>query len=308
MTLQQLEYIVALDKYRHFVKASESCGVTQATLSILVKKLEEELDTAIFDRKSHPIKPTALGERIIDQARKVLYNTLQIKEMVKTEKEALSGKLNLCIVSTVAPILAPGLISRLFSEHPEISLRVYEMRVEAILDKLHKAEMDMAVLPSGTYSSEFLEVPLFHEGFMAYVSPDDALYGKDTLSRSDILEKKVWTLHDGISAYTIGRDIQISDFSYSKMYEGGRISILVDLVDAIGGVTIIPELYVPLLSESRLNHVRPFDGTVPPRHISLMVRQDYVHERLLNVVLSAIAAQVPGINHEDTLRHLPVRL
>lgn len=308
MTLQQLEYIVALEKYRHFVKAAESCGVTQATLSILVKKLEEELDTAIFDRTTHPIEPTTLGQKILDQAKKTLRNASQIKEMAKNEKELTQGELKLSMVSTVTPIIAPNLISLISSEHPEVDLHIYEMRVEAILDKLHKGELDMAIVPTDRFAPNFLEIPLFKEKFLAYISPSDDLYKKDTLSKEDILGKQVWTIHDGIRAYTIGKDIQINDFTFSKMYEGGRISLLLDLVDMRGGLTIIPFMYTRLLSDVRMKHVRAFNQSVPPRRISLIIRQDFVHEKLLNIVLGAIARQIPQDIVDNEIKHLPVRI
>lgn len=308
MTLQQLEYIVALDKYRQFVNAADACGVTQATLSILVKKLEEELDTTIFDRSSHPIKPTELGRKVIDQAKITLRNASMIKELAKNEKEITSGELRLSMVSTVMPIIAPSLICMISSEHPEVDLHIYEMRVEAILDKLHKGEIDMAVVPYDRFGSEFLEIPLFKEKFLAYISPSDDLYSKEILSIEDLVNKTTWAIHDGIRAYKIGTDIEINDFKFSTMYEGGRISLLLDIVDMKEGLTIIPALYTKLLSEERMKNVRPFNNGVPPRKISLIIRHDYVREKLLNIVLDAIVRQVPADMVDNEIRHLPIRI
>ena len=111
MTLQQLEYIVALDKYRHFVKAAESYHVTQYTLSMMVQKLEQELEINIFDRKAQPIAPTEIGVRLIDQAKVILYNSKQFKELALTEKEQESGKVTLGIIPTVAPYILPKLFN-----------------------------------------------------------------------------------------------------------------------------------------------------------------------------------------------------
>ena len=109
MTLQQLRYIVAIDDYRHFGKAAEACGLTQSTLSLMVKKMEDELDVRIFDRDAHPVAPTEIGRRIIDQAKVVLFNAGQISEMTRTEKESLSGPLRIALISTVSPVLIPGI-------------------------------------------------------------------------------------------------------------------------------------------------------------------------------------------------------
>lgn len=308
MTLQQLEYIVALDKYRHYVNAAEACGVTQATLSILVKKLEDELDTTIFDRKSHPLRPTVLGAKIIDQAKITLLNAAKILELTKDEKEQTVGELRLSIVSTVMPIIAPKLINTISTEHPEVDLHIYEMRVEAILDKMHKGELDMAIVPYDNYATDFLEITLFKEKFLVYISPSDDLYQNELLSKEDIVGKQVWTIHDGIRAYEIGREIEINDFRFSTMYEGGRISLLLDLVDMSGGLTIIPALYTQLLSEERMKNVRPFNQSVPARKVSLIIRRDYVREKLLNIVLDAIVRQIPFNLVDNEIKHLPVRI
>ena len=113
MTLQQLRYIVAIDDHRHFGKAAEACGLTQSTLSLMVKKLEEELDVRIFDRDAHPVTPTAIGRKVIDRAKVVLYNTDQLVEMTRSEKETLSGPLKIALISTVSPVLTPGLFKHI---------------------------------------------------------------------------------------------------------------------------------------------------------------------------------------------------
>lgn len=128
MTLQQMEYIVAVDKYRHFAKAAESCGVSQSTLSSLVQKLETELDVTIFDRNSHPVKPTAVGEEIISRVKRVLFNAAQVKELVATRKGESVGNISFGIISTVAPYLLPKMFKYLSVNHPDIHLHVEEAR------------------------------------------------------------------------------------------------------------------------------------------------------------------------------------
>ena len=139
MTLQQLEYIIALDKTRHFVRAAEMCKVTQPTLSAMIQKLEDELDCRIFDRASHPIVPTEVGALIIQQAQVVLYNVGQLKENVLAQKGALNGALTLAMIPTVAPYLLPGFISAFRNDYPDIQLKVTEMHTETIISKSHSA-------------------------------------------------------------------------------------------------------------------------------------------------------------------------
>ena len=138
MTLQQLRYIIAIDEYRHFGKAAEACGLTQSTLSLMVKKMEEELDVRIFDRDAHPVVPTEIGRKIIDRAKVVLYQVEQITEMTRTEKETLSGPLHIALISTVAPVLIPGIFKFIGFRYPSISLQTEEMLTSTIKDKLRK--------------------------------------------------------------------------------------------------------------------------------------------------------------------------
>ena len=163
MNLQQLEYIVALDKHRHFQRAAEACGVSQPTLSALVQKLEEELDLTLFDRKSHPIAPTDSGRAVIDQARVILYNVAQLKEMTRSEKELESGTVRIGVIPTVAPYVLPRLFKQMQKDSPQIELRAFELRTAVIIEQLRKAELDMAILATPLEQPDFLEIPLYYE-------------------------------------------------------------------------------------------------------------------------------------------------
>ena len=174
MTLQQLRYIVAIDVYRHFGRAAEACGLTQSTLSLMVKKMEDELDVHIFNRDAHPVEPTEIGRRIIDQAKVVLYNVEQITQLTHSEKETLSGPLRIALISTVAPVLVPGLFKHFGDRYPDISLQMEEMLTGTVMDKLRKAEVDMGIIAGSVREPGFLYIPLYHERFLAYVSPDNA--------------------------------------------------------------------------------------------------------------------------------------
>ncbi|MFW9598712.1 MAG: LysR family transcriptional regulator, partial [Paludibacter sp.] len=176
MTLQQLEYILALDKTRHFVRAAEMCGVTQPTLSAMIQKLEDELDCKIFDRSTHPIVPTQVGETIIRKAMTVIQNVNHLKESINSIKGDVSGNLSLAIIPTVAPYLLPGIISEFKNTYKDVNLRLSEMRTSTIIDKLATGELDMAILATPLDNNELLEVPLYYEKFVAYISPNEPLY------------------------------------------------------------------------------------------------------------------------------------
>ena len=198
MTLQQLEYIVAVDKHRHFVKAAESCNVTQSTLSMMIQKLEQELEINIFDRKSQPIQPTELGSQLIDQAKVILYNARQFKELATNERQQESGKVILGIIPTVAPYILPKLFNILQDRNPNINLHVKEITTGEIINQLDKAEIDMALLATPIGNPNFLEIPVYYERFFAYVSPTEPLYNiTKVFEMNHIPTKHLWVLKEG---------------------------------------------------------------------------------------------------------------
>lgn len=293
MTLQQMEYIVALDKYRHFARAAESCGITQSTLSSLIQKLETELDVTIFDRNSHPIKPTQLGEEIIKQAKVLLFNASQIEEIVSTHKGESIGKVRMGIASTIAPYILPRMFKQLSKEHPDIDLYVEEARIATIIQKLERAELDLALLATPLNNSELLEIPIYTERFVAYVSPNEKIYQHELLDTSTLPVENVWVLRE---AYCPNHGIFPFCQSHSgkrATYEAGSIETLVKIVDENGGYTIIPELHVPLLNNDQQSNIRHLHNPKPTREIAFVIRRDYARERLLNILTDAIKTVIP---------------
>ncbi len=293
MTLQQLRYVIAIDEFRHFGKAAEACGLTQSTLSLMVKKLEEELDVRLFDRDAHPVTPTEIGRRVIDRAKVALYNVEQIALMTRSEKELLSGPLKIALISTVSPVLVPGLFKYIGSHYPSISLQTEEMLSGTIRDKLRKAEVDMGILTGPLNDPDFLEIPLYHERFIAYVSPDNPAYDQDSITTDKLYEQPIWIIGDGLRQTAPG-EMKASGLSYERLFEGGRVGILIQLVNDNGGITIIPETHTDLIMYSQQRCLRPIIDPVPGRTISLAIRNDYIHEAKLNAVVDAIKHIIPG--------------
>ncbi len=303
MTLQQLRYIVALDEYRHFGRAAESCGLTQSTLSLMIKKLEEELDAQIFDREAHPVAPTETGRRILDQARVVLYNTDQIPGLVRNEKQSLAGGLRIGLISTVAPVLVPGLFRYFCHNHPAIALQTEEMLTESVKGKLHKADIDIGILSSPVGDPQLLEIPLYTERFYAYLSENDPAYARESLRLDHILGRPTWIMRNGL---------QLHDFSdwdgggqppvYEEYFEGGRVGTLIQIVEDNGGLTIVPETHVDLIPGNLRMRLRPITDPAPQRTIVLAIRRDYIHEAMLNAVIRAVKDIIPGPMLENIVR------
>lgn len=308
MTLQQMEYIVALDNYRHFVKAAEACGITQSTLSSMIQKLELELGVTLFDRKAHPLRPTQVGEEVIRQAKVVLYNASQLQELVVSQKEQAVGVLKLGIASTIAPYILPKLFKYLSKQHPGIHLFVEEARVDDLTSKLERAELDVALMATPVVGEELLEIPLYKEKFLAYVSPDEPLYSDKAIETMTLTSENVWVLRESYCPRSGALPFCQCNTCRNAVYEAGSIETLLKVVDENGGYSIIPELHIPLLCEEQKKNVRPLQNPEPARIIAFIIRQDFVRERMLNILLDAVKSIVPRDMIHPRLHKFPIKL
>ena len=308
MTLQQLEYVLALDKTRHFVRAAELCGVTQPTLSAMIQKLEDEMDCKIFDRSRQPIEPTEIGKQIIQQAQVIVYQVNQLKESIRSEKESISGTLNLAIIPTIAPYLLPQFIAAFSKSYPNIALKVSELHTDTIIEKLRIAEIDMAILSTPLQDPKILEVPMYYEKFVAYISPMEAIYERTELSANDMPLDKLWVLEEGHCLRN-----QVFNFCNKKqlhntIYEAGSIDTLVKIVDVNGGYTIIPELHIELLSEKQKLNLREIVNPEATREISVVIRHDFVREGMLNAVAECVKQIIPAHMLDARLKKFSIKI
>ena len=308
MTIQQLEYVLAVDEYRHFVRASEACGVTQSTLSSMIQKLENELDIIIFNRNSHPVEPTKMGEQIISQAKVILYNTSQLKEMVLTEKNQGEGNIKLGIIPTIAPYILPRLFKEILFSHPNINLNVSELTTDSIIDKLHKAELDMAILATPLEQDDLLEIPLYYEKFVAYISPNEPIYKETEIISSKMPSKHMWVLKEGHCLRNQVFNFCDNKSDFLPIYEAGNIDTLIRIVDENNGYTIIPELHINLLNENQKKNIRSLTSPQIVREVSLVVRQDYVREKLLNNIAELVKEIIPEHMIDAHLKKYAIKL
>ncbi|MDD3195907.1 MAG: hydrogen peroxide-inducible genes activator [Paludibacter sp.] len=308
MTLQQLEYIIALDKTRHFVRAAEMCGVTQPTLSAMVQKLEDELDCKIFDRSAHPLVPTEVGSQILNQAQVILFHVNQLKENLRMQKGTVNGTLNLAMIPTVAPYLLPGFIAIMRDSYPGIHLKVTEMRTETIVEKLRTAEIDMAILSTPLDDPKILEIPLYYEKFVAYISPDHPLYNEPVISSKEMPTEKLWVLEEGHCLRSQVFNFCNQIVHHSSVYEAGSIDTLVKIVDHNGGYTVIPELHIDFLTSEQTKNIRNLTKPEAIREIALVIRHDYVKEGLVNAVADSIKKIIPQHMLDARLKKFAIKL
>ena len=299
MTLQQFEYIIALEKFRHFTKAAEYCNVTQPTLSAMIQKLEDELEVKIFDRSQQPIAPTPAGLLVIKQAKEALVQAEQIKNIVQEQKQDVAGKFTLGILPTIAPYLLPRFISVLMKKYPKLELRIAEMKTHEIKRALLNGEIDAGVLADIEDLEEYNISHLFYEQYMAYVSKSCPLYEKQLVKSSDLQNHQLWLLDEGhcfrdqMVKYCQIKSAQDSQMTYSL----GSIETFMRMVESGCGVTFIPWMAVQQLSESQKELVRPFAIPVPTRHLVVATNKNFIRNTILTAIIKEIQASVPKAMH-----------
>ena len=295
MTLQQLEYIVAVYRTRHFVKAAEACGVTQPTLSAMIQKLEAELDVKLFERSSQQVVPTPIGKVVVEQAWKVLNRARKIKDIVAEEKKALTGTFRLGILPTIAPYLLPRFFPRLMRENSSLEIRVVEMKTADIGRAIDRGEIDAAVMVDTGDLDDYALTTLFYEQFLAYVSPSDQLSAKKSIKTSDLSNELLWLVDEGhcfrdqLVKYCQLKAAKTSQSAYSL----GSIETFMRIVENGQGVTFIPELATMQLTPTQKELVRPFAIPIPTREVVMATSKVFVRQSLLNMIVGQIRNSVP---------------
>ena len=295
MTLQQLEYILAVNQFRHFAKAAEYCRVTQPTLSAMIQKLEEELDTRIFDRSQQPVCPTPVGIHIIEQAQNILVKANRIKNIIEEEKHSLTGTFKLGILPTVAPYLLPRFFPQLMKKYPDLDIRVVEMKTNDIKKALQTGEIDAGIVASLAGMEELQQTPLFYEQFFAYVSREDALFNNEVIRTSDLNGEQLWLLDEGhCFRDQLVRFCQMKSARASQLaYHLGSMETFMRMVESGKGVTFIPELAVLQLGDAQKELVRSFAIPCPTRQVVLLTNKNFIRHTLLEVLVKEIKLSVP---------------
>jgi LysR family hydrogen peroxide-inducible transcriptional activator len=298
MNLQQLEYIVAVDRERHFVKAAESCFITQATLSAMIKKLEEELSCTIFDRNKKPVEPTTIGQKIIDQAKVILRETRHLEEYSYSISKELSGVIRLGIIPTMAPYVLPIFLKSFLEKHPKLHLKIKELTTDQIISEIHKDQIDIGILATPLGEKGIKEIPLFYEEFVLYASDKESILNNKTVHENEIDHNKLWILEEGhcLRAQVINFcriNIQKS-FMQNLEFEAGNLQTLINLVDENGGYTILPELAIQHLQEEKLDYLRYFEEPQPVREVSLVTSEYYSRSAIVEALSENIKSNVPS--------------
>lgn len=310
MTIQQLEYIIAVDNYRHFARAAEACFVTQPTLSMMTQKLEEELDVKIFDRSAHPVKPTAIGKKIIEQARHSIRSFYQIKEVVDNEKDMLTGDFVLGIIPTIASYIVPELLGHAKETNTGINLILQETPTVEIIESLLNNKLDGGLAATPLNHPNLVEIPIYYEKFYAYVSPVEDCFKDEEVDLSKVDIRSIWLL-DNIHCLR-GQTLKLCQMKKEKInkskikYESGSLDTLINIVDYNGGLTVIPEMTAMGLPEEKQGNLRRLKGDATVREVSLIVSQDFVRQKMANSIVDMIKGSVPKAMQDMSLKQYTV--
>ena len=317
MTLTELRYIVAVARERHFGRAAEACFVSQPTLSVAVKKLEDELDVRLFERGSAEISVTPLGEEIVRQAQAVLEQAQAIKEIAKRGKDPLAGALRLGVIYTIGPYLLPDLVRSAIAHVPQMPLMLQENFTVKLLEMLRAGELDCAILAEPFMDTNLAVAPLYDEPFMVAVPRAHPLAQRERISAEELKRETMLLLGAGhcFRDHVLEVCPEFARFSSDaegirKSFEGSSLETIKHMVAAGMGVTLVPRLSVPrdaLLTVSRRRKsdesyirylpIQEKDGGPPPmRRVVLAWRRSFTRYEAIASLRNAIyACELPGV-------------
>ncbi len=296
MTLTELRYIVAVARERHFGRAAEACFVSQPTLSVAIKKLEEELDVKLFERGSNEVSVTPLGEEIVRQAQTVIEQAAGIKEIARRGKDPVSGPLRLGVIYTVGPYLLPDLVRQAIERMPRMPLMLQENFTAKLLDMLRTGELDAAILAEPFPDAGLAIAALYDEPFMVAVPKKHPLARRKRIPADELKKETMLLLGTGhcFRDHVLEVCPEYAQFSSNsdgihKSFEGSSLETIKYMVAAGMGLTVVPQLSVPAEPDKHVAYV-PFSDPVPTRRVVLVWRRTFTRYEAIAALRNAIYA------------------
>ena len=294
MTLTELKYIVAVAREKHFGRAAEACYVSQPTLSVAVKKLEEELDVKLFERSASEVSVTSLGEEIVRQAQSVLEQAAAIKEIAKRGKDPLAGVLTLGVIYTIGPYLLPDLVRHAIKRTPQMPLMLQENFTVKLLEMLRTGEIDCAILAEPFPDTGLAIAPLYDEPFMAAVPSTHPLAQHKSVSAHELKAENMLLLGAGhcFRDHVLEVCPEFARFASNaegirKSFEGSSLETIKHMVAAGMGVTVVPQLSVPPEPHPHIVYI-PFEDPVPTRRVVLAWRKTFTRYEAIAALRNAV--------------------
>ncbi|AEG94741.1 LysR substrate-binding domain-containing protein [Ramlibacter tataouinensis] len=313
MTLTELKYIVAVAREKHFGKAAEACFVSQPTLSVAIKKLEDELEVKLFERSANEVTVTPLGEEIVRQAQSVLEQAASIKEIAKRGKDPLAGPLKLGVIYTIGPYLLPDLVRQAIARTPQMPLMLQENFTARLLEMLRTGEIDCAIMAEPFPDTGLALAPLYDEPFLTAVPATHPFASRAAITSQELKSETMLLLGTGhcFRDHVLEVCPEFARFSSDaegirKSFEGSSLETIKHMVAAGMGVTLVPRLSVPKEAlEPRPKRRKedqafvryiPFDGDPPMRRVVLAWRRSFTRYEAIAALRNAIyACELPGV-------------
>jgi LysR family hydrogen peroxide-inducible transcriptional activator len=298
MTLTELRYIVALAQEGHFGRAAEKCHVSQPTLSVAVKKLEEALGVALFERNSGDIRPTAIGGRIVAQAERVLSEAARINEIAAAGRDPLSGPLRLGVIYTIGPWLLPKLVPLLKEAAPNMPLILAEGYTDALIEKLKNFELDVLILALPVSEPGLVAQPVYEEAFRLLLPADHPWAKQKSFAPAQLLETPLLMLGSGNCFRDQVLDLcaRASHGQSPQVLESSSLETIRHMVASGVGITVMPASSVDTIPKTDpLLRVRPFTDPSPTRRVGIVWRASFPRHQALDVMRAALLdCQLPG--------------
>ena len=302
MTLTELKYIVAVAREHHFGRAAEACFVSQPTLSVAIKKLEDELDVKIFERGVSEVSMTPLGEQIVRQAQQVIEQAGAIKEIAKLGKDPVSGPLRLGVIYTIGPYLLPDLVRQAIARVPQMPLMLQENFTVKLLEMLRLGELDCAILAEPFPDTGLALAPLYDEPFVVALPKAHALAKRKHISAEELKRETMLLLGTGhcFRDHVLEVCPEYARFASNaegirKSFEGSSLETIKYMVASGMGVTVVPQLSVPKDTQPHIKYIK-FSPPAPTRRVVLAWRRTFPRYEAIAALRNAIyACELPGV-------------
>ena len=297
MTITQLEYVLAVAKYRNFTEAAKHSFVTQPTLSMQIQKLEDELDIKIFNRKKKPIALTEIGKRIVEQAKIIVDESQRMNDIVDQQKGYIGGEFRLGIIPTIIPTLLPMFLKIFIKKYPKVALIINELTTEEIVNQLNNGSIDVGIAATPLENEAIKERPLYYEPFVGFIPENHRLYQQGKLTAEDLELDEILLLEDGHcfkdNIINLCTSVKHKTHKHFEL-ESGSFTTLIKLTKEGFGMTLLPYLDSIELPESDLKYLHEFKSPVPAREVSLVYHKSQLKIQMVEVLKNCIDSVVRG--------------
>lgn len=297
MTITQLKYVLAVAEYKNFTTASEHCFVTQPTLSMQIQKLEDRLDTKIFNRNKKPIQLTEIGVKIVEQAKIIVDESNRITDIVEQQKGFIGGDFRLGIIPTIMPTLLPLFLKTFIKKYPKVNLKIEELTTEDCIRKLTDGYIDVAIAATPLENEAIKERVLYYEPFVGFIPEEHRLHGNKTLNVDDLNIEDILLLEDGhcFKDSVINLCSMVGESHRNFQLNSGNFSTLIKLSKEGLGMTLLPFLQTLDLSEKDNKNLQQFKEPIPAREVSIIYHKSQLKIHLIDTLKNTIDGIVRGV-------------